>query len=439
MYILKNAFCNLGRNKGRNILLGVVLFFIITMSAVSIIVQMAAGQMIDDYKARFGSEVFLVSEDTENDIRDIPTDILMKFGESDLLQNSQYTAKTGYIAKGMKAIDSELEKNLLGELSDGWKPTGAIYGSNMKEISQDFQKGTRVIVSGRKYQKDGECIISKKFADINGLSVGDMLTLQDMEEKDAQTLTVTGIYEDLSVNADYNPYGTAFSSRSNEIFTTLNDVLSANSFSAMGTLDARFFLKDSGQLSAFQKEMHQKGLPSNIRVSTDEEGYQKIIVPVEGLKKIASLFLAGALLLGSLVLILISIMAIRERKYEMGVLRAMGMKKSKVALGMLTEVFMITVISLLLGLGIASQAGRPISGAMLQNQVELTRQADGGNSEAVLGRSDEPVEQNLQMHLNIQAMGAIILLSGTLALVSSLSGVLFIMRYEPRRILSERE
>ncbi len=439
MYILKNAFRNLGRNKGRNILLGVVLFFIIAMAAVSIVVQTAAGQMIDDYKARFGSEVFLVPEGTENDIRAIPAKTLLTFGESDLLQSSQFTAKSGYTAKGMKAIDSEMEENLLGRPEDSWSPAGAIYGSNLKEVSEEFQNGTRVIVSGRKYQKDGEGIVSRKFAELNGLSVGDTLTLQDSEEKDIGALTITGIYEDLSMDADYNPYGTAFSSRANEIFTTLNTVLSSDFFAETGTLDAKFFLKDAGQLSAFQEELREKGLPSNIQVGTDEASFQKIVAPVEGLKKIATLFLAGVLILGSIVLILISVMAIRERKYEVGVLRAMGMKKGRVALGMLSEVVILTVFCLLLGLGIASQASKPIAGAMLQNQVALTQQADDGDSGESAAKAQKPVEQNLQVHLNAEAVGLIVLLSGALAVVSSLSGVLFIMRYEPRRILSERE
>lgn len=438
MYILKNAFRNLGRNKGRNILLGVVLFFIIAMAAVSIVVQTAAGQMIDDYKERFGSEVFLVSEGTENDIKAIPAKILLKFGESDLLQSSRYTAKSGYAAKDMKAIDSELEENVLGA-EDQWSPTGAIYGSNLKEINEEFANGTRVIVSGRKYQKDGEGIVSKKFAELNGLFVGDTLTLQDSEGKDIGPLTITGIYEDLSADADYNPYGTAFSSRANEIFTTLNTVLSSDFFTETGTLDAKFFLKDAGQLLAFQKELTEKGLPSTIKVGTDETTYQKIIAPVEGLKRIATLFLVGVLILGSIVLVLISIMAIRERKYEVGVLRAMGMKKGKVALGMLSEVVMITVLCLLLGLGIASQASKPLAGAMLQNQVELTQQADGGDTEDSSANAQKPAERNLQAQLNAEAVGLIVLLSGALAIVSSLSGVLFIMRYEPRRILSERE
>ncbi|MFR1519117.1 MAG: ABC transporter permease [Clostridia bacterium] len=437
MYIIKNAFHNLGRNKGRNLLLGVVLFFIIAMAAVSIVVQSAANLMIDDYKTRFGSQVFLISKNTQQDIRELGADMLLRFGESDLLQSSEYTAKSGYTAKGLKALGEELEDNLSN--TGEFHPKGTVYGSSRKEISDEFQNGTRVIVSGRKYQNGGECMISKKFADLNGLSLGDRLTLEYVGENGEQQATVCGIYDDLSLDADTNAYGTAMGNRANDIFTAIEPILASAVFPQTGTLDATFFLKDPSLLSAFHRELTQKGLPSHIQVKTDESGYRRIIAPVEGLKKIAAVFLLGVLILGSVVLILISILAVRERKYEVGVLRAMGLKRGKVALGMLSEVVIITVFCLFLGLGTAAVASKPITGAMLQNQLKLSEQANASDGDKAAAAEKESSITSLRPHLDANSILWIVLLSGALAVVSSLSGVLFIMRYEPRRILSERD
>lgn len=438
MYILKNALFNIGRNKGRNILLAVVLFAVITMAAVSIVVRSAADLMLDDYKSRFGSEVFLVSEDSTNAVRSIEPDKLLSFGESKLLQSSQFIAKTGYTAQGMKAVDDgSIEEGAAGGI-DGFNPKGAVYGSSRQDISDDFRKGVRVIVSGRKYQNDGECVVSKRFAELNGITAGDTITFESMDGNGGQKLIITGVYEDLSLEADNNRYGTALGSRANEIFTTLKTALSLDSFTQIGTLDARFFLKEPSGLMAFQKELTEKGLPFGVKATTDEAGYLKIIAPVEGLRKIASMFLYGVLALGSLVLALISIMAIRERKYEVGVLRAMGLKKGKLALGMLSEVIIITAVCLALGLGIAAQASEPIAGALLENQAEIARQTDSDFESGASqqdGRQLEPV----RVSLDAKSVGLIVLISAALALASSLFGVLFIMRYEPRRILSERE
>lgn len=59
MYIIKNAFINLFRNRGRNVMMGIIIFVVIVLSGTSIIIHSASNAIIDDYKNRFGSEVSL--------------------------------------------------------------------------------------------------------------------------------------------------------------------------------------------------------------------------------------------------------------------------------------------------------------------------------------------------------------------------------------------
>ena len=57
----------------------------------------------------------------------------------------------------------------------------------------------------------------------------------------------------------------------------------------------------------------------------------------------------------------------------------MGMKKLKVAFGLLTESIVITAICLCLGLGTGSAVSQPIADSMLQNQIEIAEQNGGAN------------------------------------------------------------
>lgn len=52
------------------------------------------------------------------------------------------------------------------------------------------------------------------------------------------------------------------------------------------------------------------------------------------MKKITMVFLIVVLVLGAIILTLLTSILIRERKYEIDVLRAMGMKKGKRCLGL---------------------------------------------------------------------------------------------------------
>lgn len=60
MYLIKNALKNLRRNKGRNILVGLIMLAIVFAVSVSIVINTTVTSVTEDYKARFGSEIMLV-------------------------------------------------------------------------------------------------------------------------------------------------------------------------------------------------------------------------------------------------------------------------------------------------------------------------------------------------------------------------------------------
>ena len=202
-----------------------------------------------------------------------------------------------------------------------------------------------------------------------------------------------------------------------------------------------FVLKKPELAEAFEQELYEKGLPAYYTVTADAAKYNKVVGPVEGISRIVTIFLAVVLVLGSLILILLSTMAIRERKYEVGVLRAMGMKKAKVALGMVTEMMVIITACLVIGLGIGAAAAQPIADSLLQSQVQSSQSdpVQENNIEVSNGiQTSENAITELKVSLSGQAVGQIVLIALLLALLSSVAGVIFITRYEPVKILSER-
>lgn len=65
-------------------------------------------------------------------------------------------------------------------------------------------------------------------------------------------------------------------------------------------------------------------------MKTDESSLERMVEPVESLKSLSLTFLIIILILGAVIMLLLSVIAVRERKYEIGVLRAMDMKKKKI-------------------------------------------------------------------------------------------------------------
>lgn len=456
MYIIKNAIKNIGRNRGRNILTAIIIFAIILTTAISIIINTTTSTIIEDYKSRFGSEVMISFDESQripaDQYKPLTTQQQISFGESELLLSKTLSASLPIVPKGLESLgDSGSDEG--GSVGSGSEmeiidPKAMLTGSDRKDISRDFTDGHRKITSGKMYEKMDECIVSEQYAELNHLSVGDKIEISSYYANKPMThqLTISGIYSDTTMVGKTSPYQFALENRNNEILVSFETITQLEMFKSnpYNGVDAQFVLKSPEMISEFEKEVRAKGLQDYYKVSTDEASYNKIVGPVEGLAKIANTFLVVVLVLGSAILILLSVLSIRERKYEIGVLRAMGMKKVKVALGLLTESIVITAICLCLGLSAGGLVSQPVADSMLQNQIEIAEQDNtlmnnngGAASLKDMNNTAKPLS-NIDISLNGEAILKIVFISLALAGVSSLVGILYITKYEPMKILSER-
>jgi len=530
MYILQNAAKNLFRNKGRNILMGVIILAIIATSAVALIINNTANGIIDDYKERFGAEVRITpdmerirEEATRNmgggmmggggaNLRSmmasaqIPPEQYILFSQSQYLRETMFTATVGvHNSDDIAPIDEELGgvSDMMGNMADRMGGMGGMLGrfsgSDVNEIEQpdeelmnlfsfyanlmgynfipdDFVEGTRQLADGRFPEADGEAIISRDLLMNSGLSIGDTINLTSVlretnpdpdiprEEQEiyeiSYTLTIVGYYDDITPEYSNNFMQNAFFNRRNEIITTADTVIAGMREGFTGIrVSATYYLRNPDMLAAFEAEVRANGIDDIFLVSTDEAGYNTIVQPVEGLRSVTFTFLIVVLILGAVILILLSSLAVRERKYEIGVLRAMGMKKGKVAFGMLFEMVIITLVCLVVGLGIGVMAAQPVSDMLLESQLQNIEPAQdnspmgqfggrmggmggmmgrmGGMFGGVSGTQAEAL-QEMDVSMSTTSIIQIILVSLMLAVVSSIVGIAHVTKYEPIKILSNR-
>lgn len=469
VYIIANAVKNIGRNKGRNFLMVFIVFTIILTTTVSIIINTTTSAIIKDYKARFGSEVSISADSaklqnrkTAENFKQLTAQQQISFGESDLLQSSNLSATIDISPRKLLSMSESERDNLISSFlsgatrADGTKMPevvamkAKIIATDNTEVNNDFKSGTRKINSGKMYENLNECIVSEQYANLNNITVGDTIEVDSIYKDDPMThsLTVTGIFMDNTMLGTDPDEITAMLNRNNEILTNFETAIGMEMFNEFGKVSAQYFLKDPAQLPAYEKELREKGLADYYTVTTDEAGYKKVVGPVEGLAKVTNTFLIVVLVLGSMILILLSTLVIRERKYEIGVLRAMGMKKAKVALGLLTEMLVITVICLILGLGIGMVASQPVADSLLASQIELAEENSNTNVGMQTGggtgigapefSSNVKPLSELHINLNTDAITQIVLISLVLAGISSIAGIMYITKYEPIKILSER-
>ncbi|PIH00696.1 ABC transporter permease [Clostridium combesii] len=469
MYILKNALKNLTRNKGRNILLCIIMTAILSSVAISVIINTTSSGIVKNYKDKFGAEVYIQTDMKKlkeaiqsgkfdsNKATGVTNNLIRDLAKSEYLKETKMQSKYYGVSDNLKALDQDEDNSqMVGAISGQGidMPNLPVVGNDKIENLEDFSKGNRKIIDGKMYSKKEEAIVSEEFAKLNNLKVGDTIEVENTnksEKYDPLKLKISGIYQDLMTDKE-DQQGVmpkmAVTNKRNEILTSLDTLDSYNQKvkkdKDLFTIEARYFLKDPDLLSKFDKEAHEKGLSDMANVSTDKGNYDSIVKPVEGLQKISNVFMTLVLVFGGSVLILISILGIRERKYEIGVLRAMGMKKGKIALGIMFETLSIIVISLVCGLSIGSFSAQPISNILMKNQLKVQSEAmnDGFANIASIGSNITDATNATLTNLNVSLTGsailAIIAIALLLGAISIGIGVIYIMRYEPMKILSER-
>jgi len=384
MYIFKNAMKNIWRNKGRNSLIGIIILGIIASTVVAFSINTTTDKIIKDYKNRFGSEVTLAPDmeklmeqvkKTGKKLENVSADKYFKFAESKHIKNSVLTSEFGAVSKTLKSIDEDVEdeNNSVGMAvvgADGQMvttmPKIKVLGTSTLDSLEEFNTGKRKIIDGEIYKEKDECVVSKEFAELNNIKVGDLIEINQNSDENSESykLKVSGIYFDTTDEYSGMPFKSAYMNKRNEVLTSL-ETIKGISGSEKLSIQAKYYLKNPDMLKDFEKEIRANGLPEVYNVSTDEASYNKIVGPVEGLGSITLMFVFVVLGLGSVILILLNTLSIKERKYEIGVLRAIGMKKSKVALGLISESLIITIICLVIGIGAGSALSQPVSNSLL--------------------------------------------------------------------------
>jgi putative ABC transport system permease protein len=521
MYILQNALKNLVRNKSRNIMIGAIIFAIILTTVVALIINNTASAVIEKYKERFASQVYItpdmqkVMEEARKNSTDgkmlikrpeISAEQLLQFANSDYLKESIATGSIVANSADIRAIDQD-DTNQSGTNSGpivgsgGGIMTSAGSNGNYKlygDYWQDFNDGLRSLDSGMLPEADGECIISVELRDENNIAVGDVLTFtanmdvdtpsnmdfsnaQDgdkitvndkeymvsisamgtvrLQRKVTYKLTVVGVYLDLTDEyANSSMPKSAGLNRRNEVLTTLDTLIAERSTDETGVMvNVTYYLKNPELLPQFDEEVRAKGLSDIFNVDTDTVSYEKVVKPVEGLKSISITFMVVVIVLGSIILLLLASISIRERKYEIGVLRAMGMKKAKVAFGLWVEILIITCICLAIGLGIGTAVAQPMSDMLLKNQVEAAQASTSQGPEngtiisgnpggmalggAQLGggiQANAKSVSEMKITLGVDTIVEIIIIAIFLASFAGIVSITKITKYEPIKILMER-
>ncbi len=526
MYILRNALRCIGRSKARNALIGIIVLVIAVSACIGLSIRQAAQSAKEDTLAEL-TVTATIAVDRQSMMenmqppgagggfdREVFAD---KLGQTSTLTLEEYQTYAGAAAvqdfyytvtasfdgtEDFEPVSTEGTADNSGGSGfsggfGGGRPDGrgmssgdfTVVGYSSDAAMTAFADGSVTIADGAVFDEGTEayhCIVSQELATYNDLTVGDTVSLVNPNaEEEAYTLTVVGIYKDAEANESFQMMpGSDPANKLYMSYAALDGILSASAdvsatvtdadtgreyeTAVTGTLDVTYVLPDTDAYELFEQQVRDLGLDESYTVSSqDIAAFENSLVPLNTLSTMAGWFLVVILVIGAIILIVMNIFSIRERKYEIGVLTAIGMKKSHVAMQFLTEVFAVTMAAVIIGVGVGAVSALPVTNALLENQI-ASAQDKSQQVQQGFGRGDMPniggmgtpgnepgagfegigkvfgqgaadyvSEINSAMNFTVvlQMLGIALLLT----LVAGAVSMLFVMRYEPLKILANRD
>jgi len=366
-------------------------------------------------------------------------------------------------------------------LEEIWRESGAGFDFShsfqtrgVKNIYHlEFMTGFINVVEGRFFNGDDKyvAIISSELANANNLGLGSFLTLESTQTNHIE-VEIVGLFdlaypiqsEDWEYNINrteqlfnqiYLPFDliefTIFDFYESEDWDLANQLqqeemgLPPMTLENLLFLQPIYYLRDIRYLESFA-EITQRLLPPFWEITDYSYNFSPLLISFENLLNISHWILWGAIGASVVIISLLLILYLRERKQEVGIYRAFGEKSWKIILQFLLEILIIGGIALNLALFTGNILSTHLSREMLRQ--DLMQETDVIHSRICVGCSIDGMAMLNTGELSPEAMLAsfdtsldaysIILfysLSVLVILISTVLPVIYLLKFQPKQIL----
>lgn len=431
MNFIKRAVQSLWAKKGRSLLLIAVFSAILIFVLAGLTIRSAAQVATDNAKKSVGATVTLSvnreammkkmqenASDSENSRLDpgsfqqTPINladaekIAKLAGVKSYSFESSTSAEKGSGIEPISSSDSDTdsssdEASASNQTGAGGMPGGGQGGGGMGQMSQgdfringvsasasysDFSAGTSKITDGEAITAEdadsNNVLIEATLAEANDLKVGSSFKIKNADDQ-AVTVTVKGIYE-TTATGDSMGMQFNFMNPANTIYASYTFANALKGEDAADTLDSAVFnLADPKEMDRFVQAAEKLIDTDTFSLQTNDQMYQQMLQPLNNVASFAKNIVLLVAAAGIVILTLIVMMSIRERKYEIGVLLSLGESRGKVILQFFSEI----MVCMLFALGIAAVSGNLVGNAV-GNQL-LNQQTETTNNNQVNAQENE--------------------------------------------------
>lgn len=239
-------------------------------------------------------------------------------------------------------------------------PPVTVTGTNDVETPAVYGGDSVTFTSGEAFDptsSEAVAVIGKAVAEKNSLEVGSTFTAYGTDVK------VVGIYDTgntFSNNGVIMPIGALqkLSERTGEVTSATITVNSVDNIDAV--------------LAGVKSELGTKA-----DVVSDQESAKTAVEPLESVKSISTYSVFGALGAGAIIILLTMMMIVRERRREIGVMKAIGSSNLKTVVQFMSEAVTLTFLGLIVGVLVSLIAAQPVTNTLVNNSASTTSSPTG--------------------------------------------------------------
>ncbi|EHY8714161.1 TPA: ABC transporter permease [Listeria monocytogenes] len=500
MNFFKRAWLSMKARKGRSVLQLIIFTVVCVLILSGFTIQSAADKASELAREQLGGTVTLTvdrekqmqamrdeaassdssSTESKPQFESSPIDVsdANELAKLNHVASYNYYSSTQALASGFDPIESSGDTSSSNDESsttaETQGPEGGQGGPQMVDAdlsisglldsatSTDFEAGTSELTSGvaiTSADKDKNvAMVEENLAEENDWKVGDSFTVTSSDGNTKVTLKIVGIYKttdsgsDMAQNFSFlNPYNKVYVP-----YTVANTIKGSN---YKNTVDSAVYtMDDAANISAFEKEAKKVDSIDwdTFKLDANDTLYQQMIGPINSVASFSKnvvyiVSIAGALILGLLVM-----MQVRDRKYEMGVLLAIGEKRGKLIAQFFVEILIVALVSF--GLAAASShyvaqlAGNQLLAQQNSSTNETTTSTEnrgpggggqggpGGIGESVsnLTKNTEQIKE-LDIQVTLEDMLKMGGIGIGIAFISVLLPAALVLRMNPKTILTKQE
>ncbi|MCY7922963.1 ABC transporter permease [Bacillus spizizenii] len=484
MNFIKRAFWNMKAKKGKT-LLQLFVFTVICVFVLSgLTIQSAAQKSSELARQELGGSVTLQvdrqkqmekqqdsGEKRSFESTPIKVSDANKLAALDHVKSYNYITSASANAGNFDAIESSSSSSSDSSSSSNTKNGQggpqriqadlSIEGVTSTALVDEFSDGDSKITDGRAITKSdvgkNVTVINETLAVENDVSVGDSITIESATDEDTTVkLKVVGIYKTTS-SGDDQAQNFSFLNPYNKLYTPYTATAALKGDDYKNTIDsAVYYMDDAKNMDAFVKAAKKTSIDfDTYTLNTNDQLYQQMVGPIENVASFSKNVVYLVSVAGAVILGLIVMMSIRERKYEMGVLMAIGEKRWKLIGQFLTEILIVAVIAIGLasatGNLVANQLGNQLLSQQISSSSDSTQTASGQNGQmpsggggmggGMFGHSSANVDVIDSLNVAV-SMNDMLVLGGIgiiIAIIATLLPSISVLRLHPKTILTKQE